>query len=193
MAQSNEKVFAKTLEHLREHGVFLQKIGEMETTCPACGSKGLVIEDYLYDMPEVGKVILSTGKCRVCGYRYTDVRIAEAKEPRRIIFRVEEPEDLNSLVIRASTATIRIPEIGAEMKPGPAAQGFITTVEGVLHMFKDVLEFLCQEKKDKVCIAKLEWFKRAIDGGEKFTLIIEDPEGVSMVKGKKREPVIESL
>ncbi len=190
---NNRNVLAKTLEYLRDHGVFLQKIGEMETRCPACGSKGLVIEDYLYDMPEIGKVILSTGKCRFCGYRYTDVRVAEAKEPRRIIYRVEEPGDLNALVIRASTATIRIPEIGAEMKPGPAAQGFITTIEGVLYMFKDILEFICKDKKDRICDEKLEWFEKAINGEKKFTLIIEDPDGVSAVKGKNKEPVIELL
>ncbi len=165
----------------------------METRCPACGSKGLVIEDYLYDIPEIGKVILSTGKCGFCGYRYTDIRMVEAKEPRRIIYYVEKPEDLNALVIRASTATIRIPEVGAEMKPGPAAQGFITTIEGVLYMFKDVLEFLCQDKKDKICIGKLEWFNRAIEGKERFTLIIEDPDGVSIIKGKDKEPILESL
>jgi len=186
-------VFTRTMEYLRDHGVFLQKIGEMETRCPACGSRGLVIEDYLYDMPGVGRVILSTGKCRFCGYRYTDVRVAEAKEPRRIIYRVEGLEDLNALVIRASTATIRIPEIGAEMKPGPAAQGFITTIEGVLHMFRDVLEFLCRDRKDRVCAEKLEWLNRAIDGKEEFTLIIEDPDGVSVIKGKSKEPVIELL
>ncbi len=193
LQRDSDSVFTETIEYLRGHGSFLEKIGEMESRCPTCGSRGLVIEDYLYDIPEIGKVILSTGKCGACGYRYNDVRVAEAKEPRKIIYRVEELEDLNALVIRASTATIKIPEIGAEMKPGPAAQGFITTVEGVLHMFRDVLEFLCRDRKDQVCIEKLEWFNRAIDGKEKFTLIVEDPDGVSAIKGKGKEPVIESL
>lgn len=165
----------------------------MEAKCPACGSRGLLIEDYLYEIPRIGRVVLSTGKCRFCGYRYTDVRVVEAKEPRRIIYSVERPEDLNALVIRASTATIRIPEIGAEIKPGPAAQGFITTIEGVLQMFKDVLEFLCQDKKNQTCIEKLEWLNRAIDGKKKFTLVIEDPDGVSTIEGKGKEPVVESL
>ncbi len=194
-SQGSEKLLVDTVNYLRTHGTFLEKIGEIKTRCPACGSNSLIIEDYLYDMPGVGRVILSTGRCGKCGYRYSDVRVVEAKEPRRIIYRVEDPEDLNALVIRASTATIKIPEIGAEIKPGPAAQGYITTIEGILHMFKDVVEFLCADadKGNNTCTEKLEWFKRAINGKEKFTLVLEDPEGVSAIKGKKRAPIIEPL
>lgn len=188
--------YRETMKTLKEREAkLLEKIGEMEARCPACGRPGLKIEDHLYDMPLVGKIILSTGRCNYCGYRYNDVRVLEAKSPQRIIYQVEVPEDLNALVIRASTATIRIPELGGEIKPGPAAQGFITTIEGVLHMFKDIVEFLCNgsDADREACEGKLKWINDAIDGKVKFTFIIDDPEGVSIVIGKTKKPRIEPL
>ncbi len=164
----------------------LEKILEYEVTCPMCGSR-MTVEEYLYDMPMVGKVILSTGKCPRCGYRWNDVRLAEAGRPRRIIYRVEEPRDVNALVIRASTATIRIPELGVEIKPGPAAKGYITTVEGVIIDVLEKAEFLCSgpDAPPEKCREKIELLKRARDGEVKFTVILEDPEGVSMIVSDK--------
>lgn len=188
--------YRETMKTLKEREAkFLEKIGEMEARCPACGRPGLKIEDYLYYMPLVGKIMLSTGRCNYCGYRYNDVRVLKARSPQRIIYQVEVPEDLNALVIRASTATIRIPELGGEIKPGPAAQGFITTIEGVLHMFKDIAEFLCNgsDADREICEEKLKWINDAGNGKVKFTFIIDDPEGVSMVIGKTKKPRIEPL
>jgi len=188
--------YRETIRTLKERKArLLKKIGEMESRCPVCGRHGLKIEDYLYDMPLIGEIILSTGKCNYCGYRYNDVRIVEAKSPQRIIYKAEGPDDLNALVVRASTATIKIPELGGEIKPGPMAQGYITTIEGVLHMFKDIAEFLCSssEINEKACKEKLKWLDDAINGKVKFTLVIEDPEGVSMVISRRKKPLIESL
>ncbi len=189
--------YRETMRTLKEYeATLLKKIGEIEAKCPACGRPGLKIEDYLYNMPFVGDIILSTGKCSYCGYRYNDVRVVEAKAPQKIVFSVEGVEDLNALVVRASTATIRIPEIGGEIKPGPAAQGFITTIEGILYMFKDILEFLCTTSSDvdrSVCEEKMKWIKEANEGKKKFTLIMEDPDGVSIIVGKKKKPIIEPL
>ncbi len=163
------------------------KIGEMLVKCPACGRETLKLEDYLYDMPHVGKVILTSGKCSHCGYRFNDVRLAEAREPQRIILKVTEQNDINALVVKASTATVKIPELGLEMKPGPASEGFITTVEGLLHRFLDALHVACSDPSaDRAaCKAKEQEIREAIEGRRKFTIIIEDPEGVSTIVSAK--------
>ncbi len=169
-----------------EEGSGPRKILEYSVNCPVCGSS-MAVEEYLYDMPMVGKVIISTGRCPRCGYRWSDVRLAETRGPRRIIYRVESPDDVNALVIRASTATIRIPELGVEIKPGPAAKGYITTVEGIIIDVLEKAEFLCSDEKASLekCREKIELLKKARDGKVKYTVILEDPEGVSAIVSSK--------
>ena len=163
------------------------KLAEARIKCPACGRETLRITDYLYEIPHVGKVVLTTGKCDYCGYKFTDVRLAEAREPSRIVVPIEGKDDINALVVRASTATIRIPELGLEMKPGPAAEGFITTVEGVLARFLDALKIACSDPSAdrKACEEKEREIREAMEGKRRFTLIVEDPEGVSTVVSAK--------
>ncbi len=170
----------------------LEKVLEYKVKCPICG-RDIVVEEYLYDMPLVGKVLISSGKCKYCGYKWSDVRLAEPRGPRRIIYRVEKPGDENTVIIRASTASIKIPELGVEITPGPAAKGYITTIEGLILDILEKTEFLCSEPDapEKECREKIELLKKARDGKIQYTVIIEDPEGVSAILSEKAriEPV----
>ncbi len=167
------------------------KLHEDVTKCPACGKNSLHLVVYLYEVPMVGPVTMTVGKCGECGFSFRDVRLAEAKPPRRIVLEVQDPEDLDILVVRAPSATVRIEglveEGPLEMKPGPVADGFITTVEGILHRFKEVIDFLCEEPDvDKAKCEKVQKaVKEAIGGKRRFKLVIEDPEGVSAVASNK--------
>ncbi len=164
----------------------LEKILVYEIGCPLC-RKRMVVEEYLYEMPYVGKVLIATGKCSQCGYRFNDVRLAEPREPRRIVYRVERPGDENAIVIRASTASIKIPELGVEITPGPASTGYITTVEGIILDVIEKTEFLCSSgdaPRDK-CVEKLDELRSARDVRKPFTLVIEDPDGVSAILSDK--------
>jgi len=170
-----------------------QKISEMVIECPVCREKSLKIEDYIYSIPIVGKVILTSGKCSTCGYKFNDVRLAEAGKPRKLVLKVERPEDLNALVVRASSASILIPELDLSMIPGPASEGYITTVEGILERFLEAVDTACADSKaDKTACEKARnMIKEAIQGKWKFTLVIVDPEGVSAIVSDKarKEPV----
>ncbi len=167
----------------------LRKIGRTVAKCPSCGRYTLIVEDYLYDAPLIGLLLISQGKCSNCGYRFSDVRAAESKGPRRLVFRVRNPDDLDVLVVKAASATIKIPEIGVEISPGPASQGYITTVEGVLHRIREVVEGLCldpQVNRNK-CVEKLGEIDELIRCSRPFTLIIDDPEGTSRIISDKVE------
>ncbi len=172
---------------LEKEGKFLRKLLESTVKCPICNYNEMKIVDYLYEMPYLGKVLLSAGKCPRCGFKFNDVRVFEASNPKKIIFKVDKPEDLNALIVRASSASIKIPELGLELTPGPTAQGFITTIEGLLYMFKEITEFLCsQPDADKrACEKRLKEITEAIDGKRTFTLIVLDPKGVSKIVHEK--------
>ncbi len=159
--------------------------------CPICHENTMKVSIYQYDMPQIGPVIMTVGKCSSCGYKFVDIRTLEKRGEQEIRLKVENPDDLNALVVRSSTATIEIPEIEAELSPGPVSQGFLTTVEGVLRRFKDILEFLCKDAKDGKerleCEERLKRLNEMLEGKREFTLIIRDPEGYSKIAHEKAQ------
>ncbi len=163
--------------------------------CPVCGEEKMKVSIYSYDMPLVGPVVIVVGKCASCGYKFVDIRTLERKGNQRIEFQVENERDLNTLVLRSSTATLEIPELQAEISPGPTSQGFLTTVEGVLERFKDIMEFICsdaQDEKERMeCEERLKRLKEMLEGKRKFRVIIKDPEGYSKIVSEKAKEVIE--
>lgn len=164
----------------------IEKIMEYDIDCPICRGK-IKIEEYLYEMPLVGKVLIASGVCRYCGYKFSDVRLAESRNPRKIVYSVEKPGDENALVIRASTASIKIPELGVEIAPGPASRGYITTVEGIILDVIDKTRFLCSspDAPRENCERKIKELEDARNVAKQFTIIIVDPEGVSTIVSKK--------
>ncbi len=164
----------------------LRKVLEYEFECPMCGSISKCSE-YLYNIPIVGEVILTSCKCSECGFKHIDVRLIEVGEPRKVVLKVSELEDLNSLVIRSSTASIAIPELGVEVTPGPASMGYITTVEGILLDVLDKTRFICESAHPKPmdCDHRMELMEKASRGEVPVTLILVDPEGVSAIVNKK--------
>ncbi|MBW9221996.1 ZPR1 zinc finger domain-containing protein [Methanothermococcus sp. SCGC AD-155-C09] len=156
--------------------------------CPICQSKNTfkIITNQL-DIPYLGKVIETTMICNNCKYRKSDILPIEVKEPKRFILKICKEEDLNKRVVKSSTGYIKVPELGFEVKPGPASQGYISNVEGVLNRLEESLRMLMnwaegEEEKKKVeeILKKLEDIK---EGNEVATLIIEDPLGHSAIIG----------
>ncbi|ACL10550.1 ZPR1-related zinc finger protein [Desulfurococcus amylolyticus 1221n] len=162
------------------------KFNEYTGKCPVCGGL-MVYVDYVYRIPYYESVLITTGECSSCGYKYRDVRLTDQKEPRRIIYRVEKPGDERALVIRSSGSILLIPELGLSIEPGPFSQGFITTVEGLIMDFAEKTRFLCEEDKEKKaeCDIVMEKLAKARDGLISYTVIIEDKTGLSdIVSGK---------
>ena len=106
---------------------------------------------------------------------------------------VEGLADLNIRVVRSSTATVRIPELGVCIEPGPMAEGFISNVEGLLERVEGVVRGLLNSEEDPAERAKYERFLRRLrearEGRTKFTLILEDPLGNSAIISEKEGKV----
>lgn len=151
--------------------------------CPVCG-KELNVVTALYDTPYFGKILLTSINCQ-CGFRHSDSFSAEIKEPIR--FRLEiNSQTLFSKVVRSTSGTVRIPELGLTMEPGPASQGFITNVEGILMRFQEIVEMAKRWNSDsdeavRKCDLILDRLKGAMEGRETLTLILEDPYGNSTI------------
>jgi zinc finger protein len=86
------------------------------------------------------------------------------------------------------SGTVRIPELGVEIEPGPACDGFVTNVEGVLDRIENVVKgaLLWAEGGERENAGRLlELIARARAGTLPFTLILDDPRGNSAIVSEK--------
>jgi len=157
---------------------------QIETPCPACFIKPIYYTTTTIDIPYFGEVIQTTMFCKKCGYRHSDIIITAINEPTRYEYPITSEKDMFVRVVRSSSGTMRIPEIGATVEPGPLAESFVSNIEGVLEKIKNVTEDITtknREKKKEI----LERIEKIRNGKEKATLIIDDPLGNSAIIGKK--------
>lgn len=138
----------------------------------------MIVREYLYEAPNVGRLELSVWECQSCGYRLRDVKPLEFLTPIKLELKVEKEEDLGTIVYRSAFADIIIPELEIEVTAGEAYQGVLTTIEGILEIILDQLGDNCEEEKCK----KLEDAK---NGKIPFTLIINDESGLSFIQSEK--------
>lgn len=122
-------------------------------------------------------------KCPSCNFSHSDVFSAEQRKPARFTLHVDKPALLRARVVRSGSGTFRFLEFGIDVEPGPAAESFITNVEGVIQRTMSVVETAIRFAETPEEKAKgteiLANMNRAIEGDFPFTLVIEDPAGVS--------------
>lgn len=171
-----------------------EKIQEIRLgDCPICGGKGtLKAIQFIHRIPYFGEVMESTVVCERCGYRNSDVIILEEREPRLYEVKVEEEKDLFIRVVRSKSGTIELEELGIKIEPGPAAEGFVSNIEGVLERAKEVLlmarDFKEQEN-DREAVRRidelLKYIEEVKEGKKPLTVRIMDPFGNSALIGEK--------
>ncbi len=151
--------------------------------CPMCSSGSLKVESMLYSVPFFNELAVFTMKCPDCGFSQNDVFSAEQRKPSRFSLRVSDESLLRVRVVRSSSGTIRFPDFGIDVEPGPAADSFITNVEGLLVRVRGVVEtaksFAESEEERSNAAAILENIELAVRGEYPFTLVLEDPAGTS--------------
>jgi zinc finger protein len=95
---------------------------------------------------------------------------------------ISSAEDVNAIVVRSSSGTIEIPELGVIVEP-KSGEAFITTVEGVLKRVENVVKMLSKDDTSKKQRAD-DVLKRIDEiklGKASMTLIIDDPTGNSAI------------
>jgi len=150
-------------------------------SCPFCGSHATYIWD-IEEIPYFGEVMLTSIQCPSCGFKHSDCMILSSRNPMRYELRVESPEDLSARVIRSSSGTIRIPELGVDIEPGPLAESFVSNVEGILERVENVLKgILRMSGGNRRAEELLNEISEVREGKREITVIIEDPFGNSAI------------
>jgi zinc finger protein len=151
--------------------------------CPACEESELDVNSMLYSVPYFNELAMFTMKCPNCNFTHNDIFSAEERPPSRWTLRVDDEAHLGIRVVRSGSGTIRLPEFGIDVEPGPAAESFISNVEGVLLRTRPVVEtavrFAETKSERERGMEVLEMIDKAMKGELPFTLILEDPVGVS--------------
>lgn len=152
------------------------------SVCPLCNRE--THTNWVKDnIPFFGEVIHITTNCE-CGFRYSDTLITDQKSPIHYEMPVQTEKDLSARVVRSTSGTIKIPELGIEIEPGPASESFVSNIEGVLDRVNDILEMIARwdddEKKKRAMELKSK-IEKVKAGALSITVILEDPMGNSAI------------
>jgi zinc finger protein len=151
--------------------------------CPSCNTE----IEYLYqteNIPYFSDILIISATCPACGYRYVDTQLLKEADPVRYEMPVTSAADLDVRVIRSMSGELVIPELGVRIDPGPACEGFVTNVEGVLARIERIVEgTLLWANDDERERAKqiLADIKNAREGTLPLTLILQDVRGNSVI------------
>ncbi len=156
--------------------------------CPSCGAE----IEYCYqteDIPYFYGILIISASCRACGYRLADIQLLKNAEPSRWEVSVDSPDDLNIRVVRSMNGIITIPELGVRVDPGPACEGFVSNVEGVLNRVEKVIDSVISWADDEEERGRAASLKGQIalvkEGALPITLRIDDPTGNSAILADK--------
>ena len=167
---------------------YKQERFETKICCPLCQTD-LVMNWQRDNIPYFGEILYVSARCQ-CSFRFADTMILSSKEPMRYEMPVETSEDLDARVIRSTSGTIRIPEMGVTIEPGSVSESYVTNIEGVLQRIRDVLITASRwvqgdEEKSSRSEELLCMLEAVIQGKRKITVIVEDPLGNSAIISKK--------
>ncbi len=149
--------------------------------CPVCHST-MEMRWHQDNIPYFGDVMEISGVC-TCGFKYADTLILSQREPTRHSLNVSCTDHLCTRVIRSTSGTVRIPEWGLNIEPGPASEGYVSNVEGILDRVESVVMMARKWAENEDEVKRADQLLREIDAAREgkacFTLIIEDPLGNS--------------
>lgn len=112
---------------------------ETQSSCPLCQAD-MAIKWQKDTIPYFGDIMYTTANCGQCTFRFADTIILSSKDPVCYSLPIKTEADLDARVIRSTSGTILIEELGIMVEPGPISESYVTNVEGVLQRIRGVVE-----------------------------------------------------
>lgn len=172
---------------------------EIESLCMNCYQNGMT-RLLLTRIPFFKEIIVSSFSCPHCCWSNTEIQSAGRIQDQgiRYTLNVKTKQDLNREVVKAESATTRIPELDFEIPPY-TQKGALSTIEGLLDRAVAGLEQdqPVRRATDPEVAEKIEEFIQKLKNlkhvENEFTLVIEDPSGNSFVENPVAPQKDESL
>ncbi len=156
--------------------------------CPFCSAKELTMIEDRREIPFFGPVHIFSMSCTACKFHKADIEVESKQDPVKYTFDVESEDDLKVRIVKSSEARVKIPRI-VDIRPGPASNGYITNVEGIINRVlnkiksaRENAEDPAEKKQAKRHIKKLQ---KVLWGQDKLKLIVEDPSGNSAIVSER--------
>ncbi|XP_041836882.1 zinc finger protein ZPR1 [Melanotaenia boesemani] len=161
---------------------------EIESLCMNCYQNGTT-RMLLTKIPFFKEIIVSSFSCANCGWSNTEIQSAGRIQDQGVCYtlKVKSKQDLNREVVKADSATTRIPELDFEIPPF-TQKGSLSTIEGLLDRAVSGLEQdqAVRRAADPEVADKIDEFilklKKLKEVENEFTLVIDDPSGNSFVE-----------
>ncbi|MDE0954158.1 MAG: ZPR1 zinc finger domain-containing protein [Candidatus Poseidoniales archaeon] len=161
----------------------------VEQPCPICFSdKGLTMIAHSSEIPYFGEHTQLTILCPSCGWRHTDFIPAEGKKPGAWSLEINNRDMLSVRIVRSSSCTVKISELGLEVEPGGATTGYVSNIEGVLNRFEDAIRLMYRQSKlsneEEIienCERLLEKINQVKEGELNVMMTLLDPMGHSQI------------
>jgi len=161
----------------------------VEQPCPICFSdKGLTMIAHSSEIPYFGEHTQLTILCPSCGWRHTDFIPAEGKKPGAWSLEINNRDMLSVRIVRSSSCTVKISELGLEVEPGGATTGYVSNIEGVLNRFEDAIQLMYRQSKlsneegiIENCERLLEKINQVKEGEMNVMMTLLDPMGHSQI------------
>ena len=161
--------------------------------CPLCGAEGTFrVRGKINDIPYFGETMETLASCDKCKFKHADVTCLGEHEPMRYEFRIASEDDLLVRVVKSSTGTIRLPELGVTVEPGPSSEGYVSNIESVLNRVGRAIELAIEGAGAAKLRRGKERLRKLVEvrsGKRKARLILMDPFGHSVIadeRAKKR-------
>jgi zinc finger protein len=162
--------------------------------CTFCGQNALTLMQQKKEVPYFGEIFVFSMTCENCKYHKSDLETIEPRDPAKYTLEVSSEADLSIRIVKSANATVKIPHM-TTIEPGPAANGYVTNVEGILKRVKHAIETARDSSEDESDVTKaknlLKKLGRVMWGQETIKIIIEDPTGNSAIISDKA--VVEKL
>lgn len=167
------------------HGISPESgISNTRMACLQCEKSAMLIQ-IVEKIPLFGDIMLQTLVCEHCGFKWSDVMSLSFGKPMGYEVKIHDEKDFRIKLVRNSSGTVEIPELGLLLEPGPYAEGFFTNIEGLLERVSDVLSVLEKGHSEQVVAAKERraLLKKCQDGKLPFVVRVLDPTGGSALIG----------
>lgn len=156
--------------------------------CPFCHEKKLTLMEDRREIPFFGPVHIYSMSCEGCRFHKADVEAEGKGDPVKYTFQVEGEEDMKVRVVKSSEAVVKIPRV-VTISPGPASNGYVTNIEGILRRVMHHIESSASDEEEpdaqKQAKKLMKRLNRVIGGQEKLTIMIEDPSGNSAIVSER--------
>lgn len=157
-----------------------------DAICPSCDGRGLEHTTEAIDLPYLGKSVEIMLRCLACGYRHNDFVLTNHREPTRYTYLITKESDMSVRVVRSSSGTVRIPELGISIEPGISSEAFVSNIEGIIVRVERVLAQLLRDADSDDVRARIHdlvdtFAALRLGKGPAITVILEDPFGNSAI------------